>query len=62
MGAEDSMGTVEAGKLANFAVLAQDPLVDIANLRTVVCTVKRGRRHDRSDYRAEQDAKGQADR
>jgi hypothetical protein len=36
--------------------------VDIANLRTVVCTVKRGRRHDRSDYRAEQDAKGQADR
>ena len=62
MGAEASMGTLEAGKLANFAVLAQDPLADIDNLRTVVCTVKRGRRHDRSDYRAEQDAKGQADR
>ena len=58
MGAESVMGTVESGKLANFAVLTADPLVDMANLRSVECTVKRGRRHERPDY----DAKGTADR
>ena len=58
MGAESAMGTVESGKLANFAVLAADPLVDMANLRSVECTVKRGRRYERTDY----DAKGTADR
>ena len=68
MGAEDTMGTVEAGKLANFAVLAGNPLLDMAELRSIVCTVKRGRRHDRGDYRADADRKhgtddeGQADR
>jgi imidazolonepropionase-like amidohydrolase len=45
MAAEADMGTVEAGKLANFVVLADDPEADIAALRGVVCTVKRGRRH-----------------
>ncbi|MEO5877038.1 MAG: amidohydrolase family protein [Streptosporangiaceae bacterium] len=45
MGAADVMGTVEAGKLANFAILDQDPAADLAALRTIFCTVKRGRRH-----------------
>jgi imidazolonepropionase-like amidohydrolase len=44
------MGSVEAGKLANFAVLDEDPLRDIANLRTITLTVKRGRRFDRADF------------
>ncbi|NUO56854.1 MAG: amidohydrolase family protein [Hamadaea sp.] len=50
LGAADVMGTVEAGKLANFVVLAADPLADIDNLGRVVCTVKRGRRFDRAEY------------
>lgn len=49
-GAEDVMGSVEPGKLANFAVLAKDPLADIENLRTVTLTVKRGRRFVRADF------------
>ena len=44
-------GTVEAGKLADFVVLDEDPTRDLANLRTVVTVVKRGRRHHRADFR-----------
>ncbi|MFC1418070.1 amidohydrolase family protein [Streptacidiphilus cavernicola] len=61
MGAEAAMGTVESGKLANFAVLARDPLADIDNLRSIECTVKRGRRFERADYQAEHDAKGRSE-
>ena len=43
--AEADMGTVEAGKLANFVVLDGDPEADIAALRGVLCSVKRGLRH-----------------
>lgn len=45
MAAEDEMGTVEAGKLANFAVVDGDPAADITRLRRIRLTVKRGRRH-----------------
>ena len=64
MGAEDLMGTVEAGKLANFVVLDRDPLADIANLDSIRFTVKRGRRHDRTDFtdHNDSDAKDQAER
>ncbi|MEY2243555.1 amidohydrolase family protein [Streptomyces sp. BF23-18] len=51
-GAEDVMGSVEAGKLANFVVLEGDPLLDITHLRSVTLTVKRGRRFERRDFDA----------
>ncbi|GAA1404158.1 amidohydrolase family protein [Catellatospora coxensis] len=54
MGAQDVMGTVEAGKLANFVVLARDPLADLANLDSIEYTVKRGRRFDRGDFRKDE--------
>ncbi|WP_307161379.1 amidohydrolase family protein [Streptomyces rishiriensis] len=45
-------GSVEPGKLADFAVFAQDPLADIDHLRTITLTVKRGRRFPRAAYAA----------
>jgi imidazolonepropionase-like amidohydrolase len=56
MGAEDVMGTVETGKLANFVVLARDPLADIDNLGSVELTVKRGRPHPRAEFDAQDGA------
>ena len=45
------MGSIEAGKLANLLVIEKNPLISIANLRSVRFTVKQGRRYDRADYR-----------
>ncbi|MEU1089304.1 amidohydrolase family protein [Streptomyces sp. NPDC005892] len=56
MGAEESMGTVAEGKLANFVVLTADPLTDIRNLRTVTTVVKRGLRLHRSEFSPESTA------
>jgi imidazolonepropionase-like amidohydrolase len=50
-GQAKDMGSLQAGKLANFVVLTADPLADIANIRSVAMTVKRGRAYPRSDYR-----------
>jgi imidazolonepropionase-like amidohydrolase len=51
LGAAGRMGTVEPGKLANFAILDEDPARDLAALRTLTAVVKRGRHHPRTDYR-----------
>lgn len=51
MGEEKEMGSIQAGKLANFAVLARNPLDDVRNFRTIVLTVKRGRQFPRSDFK-----------
>jgi imidazolonepropionase-like amidohydrolase len=51
MGQGETMGVIAPGRLADMVVLERDPAGDIANLRSVLFTVKRGRRFDRSDYR-----------
>ncbi|TMR37223.1 hydrolase [Nonomuraea zeae] len=50
MGREETTGSVHPGKLANLLVVEGDPHEDIDQLRRIVTTVKRGRRHDRADY------------
>jgi len=50
IGVADEMGTVAPGKLANFVVLADDPLADIENIRSIRMTVKRGTQYRRADY------------
>ena len=51
IGEQSAMGTIEPGKLANFVFLAKNPLDGIANLRTVVITVKHGKIYRRDDYK-----------
>ena len=50
-GQEKDRGSIEPGKLADFVVLAADPLADIANIRNIETVVKRGREYPRADYR-----------
>jgi cytosine/adenosine deaminase-related metal-dependent hydrolase len=51
MGEGRRMGVVAPGYIANLVVLGRDPVADITNMRSVLFTVKRGRRFDRRDYR-----------
>lgn len=51
-GQEQRMGTVEAGKFANLSVFASNPAKDLANLKTIVMTIKRGRVLERASFRA----------
>jgi hypothetical protein len=51
LGREGEIGTLEVGKFANMVLLKQDPVADIANVRSVFMTVKRGVRFLRSDYK-----------
>ena len=51
IGQERTMGVIAPGYLANLVVLEHDPVADIANMRSVLFTVRRGRRFDRADYR-----------
>jgi len=50
LGKESEIGTIEPGKYANLMFVKDDPTKDIANLHSVVLTVKRGLRFLRSDY------------
>ena len=50
IGQEREMGSIEAGKLANFIVVAKDPLADLANLQSIRFTVKRGALLERAKY------------
>lgn len=49
-GQAKDMGSIEAGKLANFVILTADPLADIGNIERIEMTVKRGREYRRADY------------
>jgi imidazolonepropionase-like amidohydrolase len=51
VGMEKDSGSIEAGKLASLVVLDRDPLVDIANVRSVNLVVRRGLRYPRSAYK-----------
>ena len=51
IGRGDALGVVAPGRRADFVILERDPVADIANMRSVLLTVKRGRRFDRDDYR-----------
>jgi imidazolonepropionase-like amidohydrolase len=51
LGRQQQEGAIAPGRLANFLVVAADPLREIGNLRTILFTVKRGRRYDRSEFR-----------
>ena len=51
MGQSADMGSIAVGKLANMVVLMANPLDSVANLQSVVMTIKRGRQYDRADYR-----------
>lgn len=51
IGQEKAMGSIAPGKLADFVFVAKDPLADIANLKSVVLTVKRGHAYARKGYK-----------
>jgi len=45
---DDRLGSVEAGKLADFVLLDADPLTDIRNLRSITAVYKDGIAVDRA--------------
>lgn len=49
-GQERDVGSIEAGKLANMVVLARDPMADLNNLKSIIMTIKRGRRFERTAF------------
>ncbi len=49
IGAADSLGTLESGKLADFVVLEGDPLADIRNIEMISRVAKGGVLHDPAD-------------
>ena len=51
IGQDRDMGTLEHGKLADIVFLSKDPLADIANVKSVVLTVKRGKAFAPKDYK-----------
>jgi imidazolonepropionase-like amidohydrolase len=51
MGQGRDRGVIAAGYRADLVVLERDPAADIANMRSVLFTVKNGRRFDRAGYR-----------
>jgi imidazolonepropionase-like amidohydrolase len=59
IGREKDMGSIESGKLANFAIFDQDPLRDIHNVRSIYMTVKNGISYERRRLNAAIQLSGQ---
>jgi imidazolonepropionase-like amidohydrolase len=61
VGRQQDIGTLEEGKRANIVFVAKDPAADIANLRSIVLTVKDGIQYPRAKYQpiTKDEAKGQ---
>jgi imidazolonepropionase-like amidohydrolase len=61
IGQDTNMGTVAPGKLADLVFVAKNPLDDIANIKSVTLSVKRGTQYFRKDYRpiSKDEAKGE---
>lgn len=51
LGLDATHGTIEAGKMANLVVLADDPSREIKRLRTVLTVIKRGKLYPRASYK-----------
>jgi cytosine/adenosine deaminase-related metal-dependent hydrolase len=51
-GLDGEMGTVEEGRVADLVLLAEDPLRDIANVRSIVAVVSKGELLDRVELDA----------
>ncbi len=51
IGEQDTAGVLAEGRVANFVVMAANPLSDVHNLRSVVFVVKHGIAHSRRAYR-----------
>jgi imidazolonepropionase-like amidohydrolase len=51
LGAADTLGVIQPGAVADFVVLAANPLADIANLELVVMVVTYGVAYDPADLR-----------
>lgn len=60
IGADDEVGTIEPGKLADLLILDADPLSDIRNTRRISAVVQGGRVVDRAAIRAAFDRSAQA--
>jgi len=50
-GQEADMGTIAPGKLADMIVVVKDPLANIANLKSLQTTIKRGRAYPRGEFK-----------
>ncbi len=50
IGAQDELGTIEAGKLADLLILDANPLEDIENVRRIELIVRDGQVHPRADF------------
>ncbi len=51
LGIENDVGTLEVGKRANFVILTENPLTDIAAITRLEATVQNGKRYPRSEYK-----------